>query len=314
VLTFRQACWMKPYIDFNTERRKLANNEFEKDFFKLMSNSTFGKTMENLRNHVNMRFITSNAEMSQKFKSVRPQTIDRTLASPLYNGHIIYDSDLAAVKMKKKVLVLNKPIYAGMAILDLSKLHMFGFHYDVIKAQYGSKAQLLFTDTDSLCYRIETEDFYQDMHESKQHYDFSGFDKNSPFYDDTNKKVLGKFKDECDGKAPSEFIGLRPKMYSLKIGEKEKKTGKGIHRGFLKKHVSHADYVRCLTSEIREDQQQHAKFNTIRSAKHVLGALTINKVGLCCYDNKRYLLDPVSSLSYGHYRIGECEPEPEPEC
>jgi hypothetical protein len=279
-----------------------------------MSNSTFGKTMENLRSRVDMRFITSNAEMSEKFKSVRPQTIDRTLASPLYNGHIIYDSDLAAVKMKKKVLVLNKPIYAGMAILDLSKLHMFGFHYDVIKAQYGTKAQLLFTDTDSLCYRIETDDFYQDMLDQKELYDLSNFPADSPFFDSTNKKVLGKFKDECDGAAAEEFIGLRPKMYSIKIGEKEKKTGKGIHRGFLKKHVSHADYVRCLTSEIREDQQQHAKFNTIRSAKHVLGALTINKVGLCCYDNKRYLLDPVSSLSYGHYRIGECEPEPEPEC
>jgi hypothetical protein len=103
-------------------------------------------------------------------------------------------------------------------------------------------------------------------------------------------------------------------MYSLLIGSKEKKTGKGIHKGFLQKHISHADYVRCLSSEQRADQQQRAKFNTIRSAKHVLGALTINKVGLCCFDNKRYLLDPVSSLSYGHYRIDECEPEPEVEC
>jgi hypothetical protein len=86
------------------------------------------------------------------------------------------------------------------------------------------------------------------------------------------------------------------KMYSLLIGSKEKKTGKGIHKGFLQKHISHADYVRCLSSEQRADQQQRAKFNTIRSAKHVLGALTINKVGLCCFDNKRYLLDPVSML------------------
>ena len=134
----------------------------------------------------------------------------------MYDGHIIYNEDLAAIKQKKKDLLLNKPIYAGMCILDLSKLHMYQFHYDVIKKTYQDKAKLLFTDTDSLCYHIRTDDFYKDMRDSKELYDMSNFDPSSEFYDDTNKKVLGKFKDECDGKPPSEFVGLRPKMYSLK--------------------------------------------------------------------------------------------------
>eukprot|EP01050_Picozoa_sp_SAG11_P021465 SAG11_NODE_3823_length_2206_cov_5.701946_4_plen_139_part_01 len=135
-----------------------AKNDFEKDFYKLMNNAVFGKTMENLRNRVDVQFITKNENWgSHAIK--QDQTILSKLASPLYDGHIIYNENLSAFKMKKKRLLLNKPIYAGMAILDLSKLHMYKFHYDYIKPKYGSKAQLLMTDTDSLCYHIQTKDF-----------------------------------------------------------------------------------------------------------------------------------------------------------
>ena len=302
VITFNQSKWMKSYIDFNTEKRKQAKNDFEKDFFKLMYNSCFGKTMENLRNRVDISFVTSNGEWGDHAVK-KDRTVERKLASPLYDGHIIYNEDLVAIKQKKKELLLNKPIYAGMCILDLSKLHMYRFHYDVIKKQYADRAKLLFTDTDSLCYHIRTNDFYADMHTERELYDLSNFDKTSAYYDETNKKVLGKFKDECDGKPPCEFIGLRPKMYSLKVGSKEKKTGKGIKKAFLKKEVTHADYKRCLLSNNRADQQQLASFNTIRSKRHEISTFEINKVGLCAYDNKRYLLDDgITSYSYGHHR------------
>jgi hypothetical protein len=267
VITFEQSYWMRDYIMFNTKQRTLAKNEFEKDFFKLMSNACFGKTMENLRNRVDMDFVTSNALWGDHATKM-PRTLERKLASPLYNGHVVYNEDLAAIKKKKQLLVLNKPIYAGMAILDLSKLHMFEFHYDIILPRYKENAQLLFTDTDSLCYLIKTDDFYKDMLASKDLYDMSNFPRDSPFYDASNKKVLGKFKDECDGAAPSEFVGLRPKMYSLKVGEKEKKTGKGIKRSYVKKHITHDDYVRCISSEAVLDQQQHAVFNVIRNKQH----------------------------------------------
>jgi hypothetical protein len=324
VITFTQSCWMKDYILFNTERRKQAKNEFEKDFFKLMSNACFGKTMENLRTRQDMDFISSNSEWG-KHGVKHERTIARKLASPLYAGHLIYNDDLAAIKKKKEQILFNKPTYAGMAILDLSKLHMYDFHYNHIKVKYGDKARLLFTDTDSLCYEIECEDIYQDMWEQRELYDLSNFPQDAEeltahFFDKSNKKVLGKFKDECDGKPASSFVGLRPKMYSLKVGEKEKQTAKGIQKGFVKKHITHEDYERCVMSELRADQQQHASFVKFNSKKHNLTTDQVSKVGLCAYDNKRYLLgDGITSYSYGHHRIAhpdeletaEIEPEPE---
>ena len=305
VITFSQSKWLKPYIDFNTSKRANAKNDFEKDYYKLKNNAVFGKTMENLRGRVDMHFVTSNTKWGPKAVK-KENTVEKKIASPLYDGHVIYNEDLTAIKLKKQTIVLNKPIYAGMAILDLSKLHMYQFHYDVIKAQYGDKAKLCMTDTDSLCYVIETDDMYQDMHNSKELYDMSNFDEKSPFFDKSNKKVLGKFKDECDGKAPEEFVGLRPKMYSILDGNstKEKKTGKGIKKAYLKKDVTHADYRRCILSDNIKDQQQKAKFQCIRSKGHKISTYEINKVGLCCYDNKRYLLDDgITSLAYGHKNI-----------
>lgn len=310
VLSFTQSTWMKPYIDFNTDKRKQAKTDFEKDLFKLMNNSPFGKTMENVRSRVSMSFVTTNAAWNDKAVKL-DRTVERKIASPLYDGHIIYNDDLVAIKQKQKQLVLNKPIYAGMCILDLSKLLMYRFHYDVIRKQYGHRAKLLFTDTDSLCYRIETSNFYQDMKDNKELYDLSGYDHKSPYYDATNKKVVGKFKDECDGKSPKEFVGLRPKMYSLLVGDEAKKTAKGVKTAYMKNKLSHSDYSRCLKSTKRSDQQQLASFNNIRSTKHVVQSIEIQKVGLCCYDNKRYLLDDgITSYAYGHYKISTIKSMP----
>ena len=303
VISFKQSTWLKPYIDFNTERRKEATDDFAKDLFKLLSNAVFGKTMENVRSRVNMNFITSNSAWGDHAVK-HDRTIERKIASPLYDGHIIYNEDLAAIKLKKKELVLNKPIYAGMCILDLSKRHMYEFHYDVIKPKYCAKAKLLFTDTDSLCYHIRTDNVFEDQKARSELFDLSNYPSDSPYYDATNKKVLGKFKDECDGKSPSEFCGLRPKMYSLQCGKVEKKTAKGVQKAYVRNHIQHADYRRCLFSQKRSDKQQLAAFNTIRSKAHKVQTLEISKVGLCAYDNKRYLLDDgISSYAYGHHKI-----------
>ena len=305
VISFEQSTWLKPYIDFNTERRKEATDDFSKDLFKLLSNAVFGKTMENVRMRVNMSFVTSNAAWGDHAVK-QDRTIERKVASPLYDGHMIYNDDLAAIKLKKKELILNKPIYAGMCILDLSKRHMYEFHYDVIRPKYGDRAKLLFTDTDSLCYHIRTENVFEDQKARSHLFDLSNYPADSPYRDDTNKKVLGKFKDEMEGKSASSYIGLRPKMYSIKCGAEEKKTAKGVKRAHVKNNISHADYRRCLLSEERSDNQQIAKFNTIRSKSHQVQSLEISKVGLCCYDNKRFLLeDGIESYAYGHYKIAQ---------
>eukprot|EP01050_Picozoa_sp_SAG11_P000336 SAG11_NODE_9_length_28972_cov_81.532539_13_plen_209_part_00 len=151
-----------------------------------------------------------------------------------------------------------------------------------------------------------TDDFYEDMKQDSDKYDMSNFDCDltSQFKDNTNKKVVGKFKDEGDGQVWSEMVGLRPKMYSATLHNgKEKKTGKGIKRCYLQNDITHADYVRCIESDDIRDQRQLASFQCIRSSKHNLASCEVTKTGLCCYDNKRYLLDSINSLAYGHYKI-----------
>ena len=140
----------------------------------------------------------------------------------------------------KETLTLNRPAYVGMCILDLSKTLMYDFHYNYIKQKYGSKAKLLFTDTDSLTYEIETKDVYSDFWKDKEKFDNSDYPQDSLYFDKTNKKVIGKFKDETAGIPISEFVGLRSKMYSyIKENNQCGKTAKGIKKNIIKKNITH---------------------------------------------------------------------------
>ena len=150
-ITFEESTWLKPYIDLNTNLRAKASNDFEKDFFKLMNNSVFGKTMENVRKRVDVRLVTNKKDAK------------KLISQPNYKHRTIFCENLVAIHMKKTKLVFNKPVYLGMCILDLSKTIMYNFHYNYIKPKYGEMAKLLFTDTDSLVYEIETDDFYKDI-------------------------------------------------------------------------------------------------------------------------------------------------------
>ena len=143
VLEFEQECWMEPYIRMNTEFGKNAKSDFEKNSYKLMNNSVFGKTMENLRNRVDIKTVRSN----------ETDKIRKLIGSPLYSRHVLFSKDLAGIDMQKSTLFLNKPVYTGMTILDNSKILMYDFFYNELKKQYGSKCELLYTDTDSLLVR-----------------------------------------------------------------------------------------------------------------------------------------------------------------
>ena len=150
VIEFRQEYLLKPYIDMNTELRKNAKNDFEKDFFKLMNNSVFGKTMENVRNHRDIRVVTTDKKRS-------------ILASePNYHSTKYISKDLLIMEMKKVEVKMNKPIYLGQAILDISKTLMYEFCYDYIKPKYEDKARLCYMDTDSFVIHIKTKDFHKD--------------------------------------------------------------------------------------------------------------------------------------------------------
>ena len=221
-LEFEQECWMEPYIRMNTEFRKQAKNDFEKNFYKLMNNSVFGKTMENLRNRVDIRIVRSNEK----------DKIRKLVASPLYARHVIFTNDLVGIDMHKSRLLLNKPVYTGMTILDKSKILMYDFFYNHLKKQYGEKCELLYTDTDSLLLKIETEDVYKDIKENESFYDTSEYPEEHPLFSEVNKKVLGKMKDECKGIPISEYVGLRSKMYSVMTEGKSKNRIEKIKKDF----------------------------------------------------------------------------------
>ena len=289
VLEFKQSPWLKQYIDFNTEKRKNAKNDFEKDFFKFMNNSVFGKTMENLRKRVDVRLVTDEMKLL------------KLTSKPTYVSSKIFNENLVAVHKIKETLTLNRPAYVGMCILDLSKTLMYDFHYKYIKDKYKNKAKLLFTDTDSLTYEIEAEDVYQDFRKDKHKFENSNYHKSSPYFDKANKKVIGKFKGEAAGVPICEFVGLRSKMYSyIKDNKKGGKTAKGIKKNVIKKDITHEDYKDTLFN----NREMHHKMKTIRSENHELNSYEINKVSLSCFDDKRYIHeDGKTSYAYGHKNI-----------
>ena len=175
MLKFKQSNWMKKYIDFNTEKRKNTTNDFEKDFFKLMINSVYGKTMKNLRKKINVKYTSR----------------------PTFVTHKLFDKDYAAIHEIKPVLVLRKPLYVGFTVLELSKWMMYDFHYNFIKKNFD--AELLLTDRDSLTYEIKSENVYVDCFKWKDLFEFGNYSKDSKIFDDTNKKVICKMEDEYGG-------------------------------------------------------------------------------------------------------------------
>ena len=210
-IKFYQSCWIKPYIIKNTDLRKEASkvkNKFEEDFLKLMNNAVFGRTIENIRKRQNVEII-DNRKKALKLSS-----------KPNFDRATIFDENLVAIHKKKTEVYFNKPIYVGQAILDISKTLMFDFHYKYIKKEFGDKAELLFTDTDSLVYLIQTDDVYKDIEKDiAARFDTSNFYENHPSGIETglNEKELSFFKFELGGNLIIIFIGLRPKLYAFKI-------------------------------------------------------------------------------------------------
>ena len=287
VLAFKQSPWLKRYIDFNTNMRSNATSDFQKDFFKLMNNSVFGKTQENLRNRVNVEVITNR------------ETALRRVCKPTFKRSYTIHDNLTVMQTAVTNLELNKPLYVGYSVLELSKLHMYDFHYRKMIPRYPNQLSLCFTDTDSLLYEVETSDIFRDMYNSINNYDFSDYPIDHPNYNTKNKKKIGKFKDELNGRALEEFIGLRPKCYSLLYdNDKQKQTAKGTKTAVKKAHLRHHHYQDVLTnlSTLRVKQ------NTIKSRHHQIGSYSQNKAALTAFDTKRWICqDGINTLAYGHF-------------
>ena len=180
-IEFDQSPWLKTYIDFNTQLRMAATNDFEKGFFKLMNNSVFGKTMENIRKHRNIGLVTT----EEKYLC--------TVMKPNFKSGVLFAENLMGCEMGKINVVTNKPVYLGQAIPDLKKIVMYEFHYDYMVPKYGlEKLKLCYKDTDSLVYDIKTEDFYEDIVDDvPARFNTSGYCPSQPLPVGLNKKVIG---------------------------------------------------------------------------------------------------------------------------
>ena len=177
VIEFNQEAWLKPYIDMNTELRKLAKNDFEKDLFKLMNNSVFGKTMENIRKHKDIKLVTTDKKRS------------KLVSEPNYHTINLISEDLSIIEMKKTKVKMNKPIYLGLSILEISKTLMYQFWYDYMKPKYNNDVKLCYMDKDSFIMNIKTNDFYKDIaNDVENRFDTSNYEVNRPLPTGKNKK------------------------------------------------------------------------------------------------------------------------------
>ena len=187
-----------------------------KNFFKLINNEVFGKTMENVRKHRDIKLVTTDKKRS------------KLVSEPNYHTMNYISEDLSIIEMKRAKVKMNKPIYLGLPMLEISKILMYEFWYDYMKPKYGNNVKFCYMDTDSFIMSIKTEDFYKDIaNDVEKRFDTSSYEVDRPLSTGKNKKVIGLMKDELGGKIITEFVALRPKTYSYLTDDyKEDKKSK----------------------------------------------------------------------------------------
>ena len=266
ITEFNQKEWLKTYIDMNNELRKEAKTDFEKGLFKLMNNSIFRKTMENI-NHKNIKLVTTDKKRN------------KLVSEPNYHTINLISEDLSIIEMKKTKVKMNKPIYLGLSILEISKTLMYEFWYDYMKPKYGNDVKLCYMDTDSFIMNIKRNDFYEDIaNDVENRFDASIYEVNRPLPMGKNEKVIG-------------LIGFIPDY------GKEDKKAKGTKKCIIKKMIKFNDYKKCLLNDevIFKSQQRFI------SKKHDVYTENINETALSNNDDKRIISsNKITSYPYGY--------------
>ena len=269
VIEFNQEAWL-----LNTELRKKASNDFEKDFFKLdFFNAVFGKTMGNVRKHRDIKLVKTDHKRN------------KLVSEPNYHTMKLISENLSIIEMKKVKVKMKKPIYLGLSILEISKIIMYEFWYDYVKKKYRDMVKLCYMDT-AIARDVE------------ERFDTSNYDVDRPLPKGKNKKVIGLMKDELGGGIITEFVVLRPKTYSYITDEFiEMKKAKGTKTCVIKKMLKFEDYKKCLfDNEPMLKSQQRFK-----SENHEVYTKNINKIALSSNDDKRIAaLDQIMSYPYGY--------------
>ena len=286
---------MAPYIELCTNMRVKSRNEFERQFWKLLVNSVFGKCMENVRKRMLMTLVSNEKKAH------------RLMCKATFKDRTIYSKQLMAIHMNKEKIKFDKPIYVGFAILDISKTIMYHFHYDIMKNIYGNKINIVYSDTDSLVYEIRTFNFFDDIkHKLFSYFDTSNYPKNHYCYSDLRKNQPGKFKDEIKSEILLEFIALRPKLYAYKINNEEVKKAKGVKKYVIDKHIKFSEYLEILNAYTNNlsDQKICKTMNFIQSKNHFVYSKSVKKIALSANDDKRIIMhDGVNTIAYGHYLL-----------
>ena len=282
----------------NTKLRKDARSKSEKDFFKLMNNSFFRKTVENGRKHRDIKLATTEEKRT------------KLVSEPNYHTTKHFSENLLAIEMKKTKVKMNKPIYLGMSILDTSKTLMYEFWYDYVKPKYKDKAKLCYMDTNSFVINIFTEDFFEDINNDVERwFDTSNYDENDkrPLPIGKNKKVIGLFKDELGGRIMKEFCALRAKTYSYLMDDNsEVKKSKGTKKCVIKRRLMFENYKDSLFNN-KTILKSQLRF---KSDHHNVYTEEVNKIALSSDDDKRLqTFGRVTTYPYGTNAFKVCESE-----
>ena len=286
VISFKQSKWLEKYIDFNTQKRNKTKNDFEKDFYKLLNNAFYGKTMENVRNRTKIEFIKKNEEE----KMVKWQS--KLTFNGIHKCYEKYDS----FTFKMNEVLMDKPIYLGFSVLELSKLLMYETYYDKFQPYFGEEnIQLHYTDCDSMVLSIKTRDIVEDLYNLKDLFDFSNLNREHKLFSEENKKVVGKFKIETPGSIwIDEFVCLRSKAYSYKCGSESSNKLKGISKS-QSKNIKFEEYYNCLFGG---DYQRECENFVIRSIDHDMFLQKVTKNSLSAFDEKRCYLNNIESIPW----------------
>uniref|UniRef100_A0A8D8U0I7 DNA-directed DNA polymerase n=1 Tax=Cacopsylla melanoneura TaxID=428564 RepID=A0A8D8U0I7_9HEMI len=292
-IKFIQSDFLSKYIHLNTELRRQSTTHIAQNISKLFINSIYGKTCENTRKRVNLKAVTN-----------WKQAV-RLIAKPSFQDYTILNENVVLIKSTPTKVKLNKPIFLGTTILDQSKIVMYDFHYNVVLPHFGSEnVQLLYMDTDSFFYRIETEDLYEEFFKLKNYLDTSSYPPHHFLFNTKNAKQLGKFKDELSGRVITKFVGLASKLYAYETTDGlEYKKAKGARTHIVAREINMNDYIRCLFDEI----VMYRKMNNIVSKEHNIKTIVSNKLVLSFNDDKRFSIagNKINTLAYGHYKINQ---------
>ena len=288
IISFKQSKWLESYISFNTQKRNRAKNDFEKDFFKLLVNAAFGKFLENIRNRLELELIKKD-----DIKKIITRQSKLTF-NGVQKSYENYDS----YTFKQNQVVMDKAIYVGFAVLELSKLHMYETYYDTLQPYFGQEnLQLHYIDTDGMILSMKTKDIIKDLKNLEDFFDFNNLDKNHELYSEKNKKVIGKFKIETPKNIwIDEFVCLRSKAYSFicKDNNENENKIKGISKS-QSKHTKFEEYYNCLFGG---DYQRECNNYIIRSINHEMVLQEVKKSTLSIFDDKRCYVNETESLPW----------------